>query len=194
MVTVPVELLPPATLLGLKLIEVTLIPGVTVTESWTVLFPMVAVNVTTVLLRTNKLSAAAWKVAVVSPAGIVMLPGTCGNTEPLSELRPTTEPPAGAASLKVTVPVELPPFEMVVGLNVSDETVGPHPSPVLGVSSKSVPKPFAPPWFVVPQRLPLLSNTRASGFAPFAPLNVTRSLNTPAVEYTQTTPSPNVPP
>lgn len=134
MVTVPVELLPPVTVLGFKLIEVTLIPGVTVTEPCAVLFPRVAVTVTTVLLRTNKLLAVAWKVAVVAPAGTVILLGTCGNTEALSEVSPTTEPPDGAGPLKVTVPVEVPPFEMVVGLNVSDETVTPHPPPEFGVS------------------------------------------------------------
>ena len=133
MVTVPVELLPPVTVLGLKIIEVTLIPGVTVTEACALLFPTFAVKVTTVLLRTNKLSAVAWNVAIVAPAGTVMLGGTCGNTEALSELSPTTDPPEGAGALKVTVPVEVPPFAMVVGLNASDETVTPQP-PVLGVN------------------------------------------------------------
>lgn len=135
MVTVPVELFPPVTVLGFRLIEVTLMPGVTVTVPCAVLFPSVAVVVTTVLLRTNRFFAVAWKVAVVAPAGTVTLLGTL-RTEGLSSLSPTTAPPEGAAALKVTVPVVVPPFAMLEGLNVSDATATPlHvPPPEFGVS------------------------------------------------------------
>lgn len=134
-VTVPVELFPPVTLDGFMLIEVTAMPVVTVTEAWAVLFPRVAVTVTTVLLRTNKFFAVAWKVAVVAPAGTVTPLGTL-RTDALSSVSPTTEPPDGAAALRVTVPVVVPPFGMLEGLNVSDETVAPpHVPPlVFGVS------------------------------------------------------------
>lgn len=134
MVTVAVELFPPVTVLGFSLIEVTLIPGVTVTVPCAVLLPRVAVTVTTVLLRTNKFFAGAWKVAVVAPAATVTVLGTL-RTEALSSVSPTTEPPEGAAALKVTVPVVVPPFDMLEGLNVSDEMLGPHPDPVFGVRS-----------------------------------------------------------
>ena len=56
------------------------------------------------------------KVALVVPAATVTLAGTCA--EPLLEESATTAPPAGAGTLKVTVPVEeLPPIT-VFGLNV----------------------------------------------------------------------------
>jgi hypothetical protein len=141
MVTVPEELFPPVTVLGCRLIEVTLMPGVTVTDPCAVLLTTVAVKVTTVLLRTNRLLAVAWKVAVVAPAGTVILLGTWGNTDALSDVSPTTVPPEGAGPLSVTVPVEVPPLEMVVGLNVSDETVTPlhEPPPAFGVSLYTVP-------------------------------------------------------
>jgi hypothetical protein len=133
MVTVPVVLLPAVTLLGSTLIDVTAIPVVTVTVPCAVLLPSVAVVVTTVLLRTNPLCAVPWKVALVAPAGTVTLPGTA-KKEGLSSLKPTTEPPDGAGPLKVTVPVLVPPFGMLEGLKETDETVGPHPPPVFGVS------------------------------------------------------------
>lgn len=80
-VTVPVELFPPVTLDGFMLMDLTAIPVVTVTVPCAVLLPRVAVKVTTVLLRTNKLFAVAWNVPVVAPAGIVMLLGTCGKMD-----------------------------------------------------------------------------------------------------------------
>lgn len=133
MVTVPVELPPPFMVDGLKLIDFTAMPVVTVTVPCAVLFPRVAVVVTTVLLRTNPLCAVPWKVALVAPAGTVTLLGTA-KKEGLSSLKPTTEPPDGAAALSVTVPVLVPPFGMLEGLKETDETVGPHPPPVFGVS------------------------------------------------------------
>lgn len=54
-----------------------------------------------------------------------------GNvTRVLLETNPTTEPPAGAAPLKVTVPVDVSPFVMVVGFNVSDAMAGVEESAV----------------------------------------------------------------
>lgn len=132
-VTVPVELFPPVTLDGFMLMDLTAMPVVTVTVPCAVLLPRVAVVVTTVLLSTNPLCAVPWKVALVAPAGTVTLAGTA-KKEGLSSLKPTTEPPDGAAALSVTVPVLVPPFGMLEGLNVTDETVGPHPPPVFGVN------------------------------------------------------------
>jgi hypothetical protein len=93
------------------------------------------------------------------------------------------------------VPVVEPPFGMLEGLKVSDERPGPHPDPVFGVSSNSVPYPIEPPWFVVPQRLPRGSITIVDlEYCPLGPLKVARLVNRPADEYSQTTPSPDVPP
>jgi hypothetical protein len=60
------------------------------------------------------------KVAVVAPAETVTLEGTCAAAVLLLD-RVTVAPPAGAAPLKVTVPVaELPPFT-VAGLTATDD-------------------------------------------------------------------------
>jgi hypothetical protein len=133
MVTVALVLFPAVTVLGFRLIEVTLMPGVTVTAACCVLFPSVAVVVTSVLLRTNKLFAVPWKLAVVAPADTVTLLGIL-STPGWSSLKPTTEPPDGAAALKVTVPVVEWPFGMLVGLKERDATVEPHEPPELGVN------------------------------------------------------------
>jgi hypothetical protein len=69
----------------------------------------VAVTVTSVLLRTNPLFAAAWKVAVVAPAGTVTVLGIT-RKEGLSSESPTLLPPEGAGALNVTVPVDAAPF------------------------------------------------------------------------------------
>ena len=63
------------------------------------------------------------KVTLVLPAGTVTLEGTLAA--PLLLESVTCAPPAGAALLSVTVPVEdcAPPVTLV-GLNVSEETVG----------------------------------------------------------------------
>jgi hypothetical protein len=60
------------------------------------------------------------KVAVVAPAATVTLPGTVVAAE--SSASVTIAPPAGAALVSVTVPVdELPPVTLV-GLNASEES------------------------------------------------------------------------
>ena len=63
------------------------------------------------------------KVALVLPAGTVTLDGTVAALLLLESV--TWAPPAGAAPLSVTVPVDdcAPPVTLV-GLNVSEETVG----------------------------------------------------------------------
>jgi hypothetical protein len=134
-VTVAVVLLPPVTVDGFRLIDLTGTPVVTVTEPCAVVLPKVAVKVTDVLLRTNRLFAVVWKLALVAPAGTVTLLGRFGKTDALLEDSPTTEPPDGAGPLNVTVPTVVPPFGMLKGLKVSDETLGPQPEPAFGVSS-----------------------------------------------------------
>ena len=78
------------------------------------------------------------KVPVVAPVAIVIVPGTV--TEVLLDVR-TTEYPAGAALLMVTVPVEVPavpgPPTTVVGLRTTDEIVGART--VRGVETVVVP-------------------------------------------------------
>src|SRR5712672_1865343 len=63
------------------------------------------------------------KVALVAPAASVTLEGTLAAAVLLLESA-TCAPPAGAAPLNVTVPVEdcVPPITLV-GLSVSDESV-----------------------------------------------------------------------
>ena len=60
------------------------------------------------------------KVALVAPAAIVTLGGTCAAAV-LLLCKVTTAPPVGAARVKVTVPVELLPPTTDVGLNVSED-------------------------------------------------------------------------
>jgi hypothetical protein len=64
------------------------------------------------------------KVALVLPAGTVMLDGTLAAPLLLESI--TCAPPAGAGPLSVTIPVEDPngPPTTLFGLNVSEETVG----------------------------------------------------------------------
>lgn len=92
--------------------------------------PRLAVIVTVALLFV-KSWAVAVNVALLLPAGTVTVPGISMYGYPPE--RDTTEPPEGAAALKVTVPVVEPPLGMLVGLKVSDEMLGPHPDPVFGV-------------------------------------------------------------
>jgi hypothetical protein len=61
-------------------------------------------------------------VALLAPPAIVTLGGTCA-ADVLLLCNVTTAPPAGAAPLSVTVPVELFPPKTEVGLLVSAEKV-----------------------------------------------------------------------
>ena len=62
------------------------------------------------------------KLALVPPAGTVTLAGTTAAGSLLESV--TCAPPAGAGAFSVTVPVEgLPPVTLV-GLTVSEETIG----------------------------------------------------------------------
>ena len=75
----------------------------------------VVVAVTDVVVTVN--------VALVAPAGTVTLAGTEVEAE-LSE-SDTDAPPAGAAALNATVPVEELPPTTELGLSETDDSVGP---------------------------------------------------------------------
>lgn len=72
------------------------------------------------------------KAALVAPAGTVTLVGSVAAVE--SSESETTAPPAGAAALNVTVPVELLPPTTLAGLSDTAESVGPVVPAALSVS------------------------------------------------------------
>src|SRR5262245_61602892 len=122
-VTVPWDVFPPVTLAGLTLTPETVTAaeaGFTVSVADRVTPPATAeiatgVDTVTALVVTVKL-------ALVAPAATVRLAGRVTADE-LSE-SVTTTPPAGAAALRVTVPVEELPPTTLAGLTLSAERVG----------------------------------------------------------------------
>ena len=100
--TVPVELFPPLTLVGFKVSEerVMLPAGVMVKVACCELLPSVAVITAVVVVLTDVVVTV--NEALVLPATTVTLLGTLADE--LLLLKLTTEPPDGAAALKVTVP------------------------------------------------------------------------------------------
>jgi hypothetical protein len=119
-VTIPVEVLPPLTLLGLT-DKVEIDTGLTVKVAVFVVAPRLAVMVTAVeavigvVLTTN--------VADVAPANTVTLTGTVAMG--LLSVNVTIVPPAGAAPLRFTVPFEETPPITVVGLrDIVERTAG----------------------------------------------------------------------
>jgi len=117
--TVPIELLPPVTALGLNEKE-EMMAGSTVSVPFALLDPSVAVTVTGSAMATPTVVAV--KVVVLFPTVTVALAGTT-TTEPVPLARVTVSPPAGAAWLSVTVPVEFVPPVTVAGLKLTDMTV-----------------------------------------------------------------------
>ena len=104
-VTVPVEGVTPATVVGLSEREAT-VEAVTVSVLVTVVVPVVAETTTGVDVATAEVLAV--KLADVAPAATVTEPGTV--TAALPDERPTVRPPAPAAPAKTTVPAEeVPP-------------------------------------------------------------------------------------
>jgi hypothetical protein len=67
------------------------------------------------------------KVALVAPAGTVTLAGTDAALELSDSV--TTAPPAGAAALRATVPVEELPPTMLAGFTDTEDSVGPVAPP-----------------------------------------------------------------
>lgn len=119
-VTVPVELAPPATLVG-DIATAETDGGVTVTIAVRELLLAVAVIVELVELDTGVVVAV--NVAVVLPAGTVTEAGTTTAVALLCRL--TTRPPVAAALLIVTVPVEDAPPATEVGLIVNADITAP---------------------------------------------------------------------
>jgi hypothetical protein len=120
-VTVPVDVLPPGRLVGWTLNDVSVAAGVTVSCADRVAPPLVPEIVTVVDDVTALVPTA--NVAVVVPAGTVTPPGTV-TTAVLALDSVTTAPPAGAAALSVTVPVDVVPLVTLGGARLRDATSG----------------------------------------------------------------------
>lgn len=117
-VTVPVELAPPTTELGLLLIEDN-VAALTVRAA-VLLVPRVAVIVVELLFATAYVVAV--KVAVVLPAGTDTDAGTVAAAV-LLLCNATDVPPVGAGPVRVTVPVEFVPPVTELGLSERAERV-----------------------------------------------------------------------
>lgn len=141
-VIVPVDLLPPLTLVGLSVSEerVTAPPGVTVNVVCLELLLRVAVIATLVVVVTDCVPTV--KVALVLPAATVTLEGTAA-TEVFELDSVTTVPPEGALALRVTAPVELLPPLTLVGFRINEETVG---SELPGLTVKLADTVAPPDW------------------------------------------------
>ena len=118
-VTVPVELFPPTTVIGV-LLNVDRTGAFTVRVAFFVTATYVAEITTEVLELTGVVVIG--NVAEVLPAGMVTAPaaGTWA-AEVLLFCKVTTAPPAGAAPFRVTVPVEVFPPTSAPGINPSDD-------------------------------------------------------------------------
>src|SRR5439155_25520716 len=102
-VTAPVEAAPLLTLAGLTLTADSVVAGVTVSAADVVTPPYVAEMVSDVAAGTELVDTA--KTAVEVPAGTITAAGTVAIRGLLLESA-IAAPPAGAAMLRVTVPVE----------------------------------------------------------------------------------------
>jgi hypothetical protein len=117
-VTVPVEVLPAVTEVGFSESELSAaLVMVSTAVLLTPLYPAVMVAVPEAVDTVLTL-----KVAKVLPAATVTLAGTVAPVLLLA--RVTSTPPVGAAPVKVTVPVELPPAVMEVGLSETELRAG----------------------------------------------------------------------
>ena len=139
-VTVPVEGLPPTTLVGLsdRADSVAAGAGVTVNVALRVVPPNEPEMVAVVELVTD--AVVTEKVALVAPAATVTPAGTVAGAVPESV---TTAPPVGAAALRVTVPVAVLPPTTLVGFTTSEDSVTGAGAPA-GVTVK-VAVPSTPP-------------------------------------------------
>ena len=114
-VTVPVDELPPVTVVGLKLTELGA-GAFTVSAAVCVVVLKVAETVTEVLLTTGLVLTV--NVAVVAFAATVTLAGVVAAAVLLLP-SVTTVPPVGAGPFNVTVPVDEAPPVTVVGLRLT---------------------------------------------------------------------------
>jgi hypothetical protein len=119
-VTVPCDVFPPVTLVGLSDSADSVgcaVPGVTVKTAPQLVFNTAKILIAFVALT---LVVVMLNVVLLPPAGTVTVDGT---TAAASQLEIATEaPPAGAGPLRVTVPVDDAPAVTVDGLSVSDVT------------------------------------------------------------------------
>ena len=120
-VTVPVELLPPVTLVGERL---TLMELGGLIERAAVLVPPSSVAVTVAVALAETAVVPIVNVAVVAPAATVTEAGTVQAARLL--VSATTAPPVGAAALIVTVPVADCPPVTELGEIVKEEGVEPR--------------------------------------------------------------------
>lgn len=118
-VTVPVEGVPPVTVVGFRDRPVT-VGAVTVRFADCAPAPVPAVIAKVAFVATGTVVTV--NVPVVAPAATVAFPGTVAD--PLAELSGIERPPAGAGPLIVTVPVEETPPTTEVGLRLSAVSVG----------------------------------------------------------------------
>jgi hypothetical protein len=118
-VTVPVELLPPLTLVGFRVNEerLTLEAGKMVREACAELDPSVPVITAVVFVVTDVVVTV--KEALVLPAATVTLPSTLADALLLESV--TTEPPGGAPAVRLTVPVEVFPPVTSIGFRINWE-------------------------------------------------------------------------
>lgn len=113
-VTVPVDGLPPATVVGFSVTELKATAGVIARDA--VLLTLLYLAVIVAVLDELTTLVVTAKVAVEVPAATVMLAGTTALVLLLE--RVTVVPPVGASPVKVTVPVDgLPP---ITGVGLSD--------------------------------------------------------------------------
>ena len=119
--TVPVALVPPVTVDGLRVRLETVPEGTTVKLLMTIVRSVVAVTVTGVELATDP--AVTVNVWVLEPAGTVTFACT-GNAVELLLERVTESPPMGAFPLSVTVPVDICPEATIEGLKDTIVTTG----------------------------------------------------------------------
>jgi len=119
-VTVPVELFPPTTEVGLNASE-DRAPGAMTLRVAFWLTPYVPVITADVVVATALVVTV--KVADVLPAGTVTDAGTCA-IEVLPLESGTTAPPEGATPFNRTVPVDETPPTTLVGLSVNDDSCG----------------------------------------------------------------------
>ena len=135
-VTVPVEELPPTTLVGLsdsvERVGVVAAAGFTVKTPETAPLPEADAEMVARLVAVT-VPVVTVKLALLAPAGTVTLDGTAAAAE--LSVSDTTTPPEGAAALKLTVAVEELPPTTLVGLSLSAESVTAGATP--GVMSKS---------------------------------------------------------
>jgi len=96
------------------------VPVVTVSAVVLLVVPSVPVSVTGFSAVTAVVVTL--KVAVVAPPGTMTLAGTVTEVSELESV--TTVPPVGAAESRVTVPVAAPPPTTLVGVTLTEASVG----------------------------------------------------------------------